>query len=659
LTDGSWPVLARGVLGEEARNLLDAIAGGVILQDARGIAIYANEAALELIGLTFNEISGVVPIRTGWQATDEQGTLLGIHEQPAMAALRTGEVQHELIGITLPEGKRRWLWNEAVPVNGPSGRPELVISSFIDLTERRRVEERLELAIDAGGVGIWDWDVRTNEVVWTDNVERLFGLEPGEFEGTFESFLDRIHPDDREPVRYGVTTALEQSTSYDAELRVVWPDGSIHWIIAVGQVFRDADDAPVRMLGITRDITIRREAELEREENERRLSFLIEATTVLSASLEYEDTLQRLAHLVVPLLADWCAIDLHDDDVVFRRVASAVVQPEPRAVPDARVVPIGVRGGTSELRSQIDDAEGSGLRSLIIAPLTSRGQVLGALWLGTAASGRRYDIDDLMLVEELARRAALAVENARLYEDRRRVADTLQASLLPPTLPTIPGIDIGASYRPSGDGNDLGGDFYDVFEIREGVWGAVIGDVCGKGAGAAAVTGLARHTLHAVALREAIPSRVLALLNDAILREESDDRFLTAVFCRLEPNEKGARLVLARGGHVPPLLWRPDDTMHPLGQAGLLLGSWPDIELIDHVVDLTPGDVVVLCTDGVTEARSGEELFGLDRIRDLVAACAGVDAQTTADRIKDAALEFQPGPPRDDVAVLVLRVVGT
>jgi len=657
VTDGSaWPVLTTGILGDEARNLLDTIAGGVILQDRRGFAVYANQAALELIGLTFAEISGTAPIREGWQATDEHGFDLGLEEQPAAAALRTGETQQLLVGITLPDGERRWLWNEAVPIAGPTGRAELVISSFIDLTARRLAEERLELAVEAGRLGIWDWNIRTNDLVWSEHVERLFGLAPDEFEGTFEAFVARVHPDDRQPVREAIGVAVQQGGRYETELRVVWPDGSVHWLLAVGEVYGDSDGAPTRMVGVTRDVTARREAELERESNEQRLSFLIEATTVLSASFEYEATLGQLAHLLVPLLADWCAIDLLSDDRSFGRVASVGDDVAVDDVPGLMLVPGRVRGGASELRSDVSNSELGGVRSLIVAPLTSRGQVVGALWLGLSASGRRYDVDDLMLVEELARRAALAVENARLYEDRRRVADTLQASLLPPTLPSVPGIDLGAAYRASGEGNDIGGDFYDVFEIGGGAWAAAIGDVCGKGTGAAALTGLARHTLRAAALSGETPSGVLSLLNDAILREQSDDRFLTAVFCRIVPTGEGARIVLARGGHLPPLLRRADGSVRALGHHGLLLGSLPDIALADDSVELGPGDVVVLCTDGVTEARNGDVIFGPERLRDLVARCEGLDAQAIADRVKDAALDFQPGPPRDDVAVLVLRV---
>src|SRR3989442_2158429 len=155
----------------------------------------------------------------------------------------------------------------------------------------------------------------------------------------------------------------------------------------------------------------------------------------MSESYEYEATLSQLAHLVVPLLADWFAIDLLDDDRSFHRIASVGADPAWTEVPALMSVPRRVRAGASELLSDVTVGSLADVRSLIVAPLTSQAQVIGALWLGISVSGRRYDVDDLMLVEELARRAALAVENARLYEDRRRVADTLQASLLPPTLP--------------------------------------------------------------------------------------------------------------------------------------------------------------------------------------------------------------------------------
>jgi PAS domain S-box-containing protein len=534
VTDGrTWGILETGVLGDEARHLLDTISGGVILQDRRGIAIYANQAALDMIGLTFAEINGTEPIREGWQATDEDGNVLGVDEQPAMTVLRTGERQQVLVGITMPGGERRWLWNEAVAVIGRSGRPELVISSFVDLTNRREIE-------------------------------------------------------------------------------------------------------------------------LEREENERRLSFLIEATTVLSESFEYEQTLGRVANLVVPLLADWCAVDIVDADGSARRVASvgALQPPIPEALTS---LPVVVRAGKSELHSEVT-GNFAGLRSLVVTPLVARGRVVGAVWLGITMSSRRFDIDELLFVEELARRAALAVDNARVYEDRRRVAETLQLSLLPPTLPSIEGVELGAAYRASGDGNDLGGDFYDVFEVGDGTWAAVIGDVCGKGPGAAAMTGLARHTLHAVARRGDPPSRVLSRLNDAIVLEPHEDRFLTAVLCRIEPRADGVRLALARAGHPMPVLRRRDGSVRAIGPPGVLLGSLAHVELTDEAVDLAPGDLVVLYTDGVTEARNREEILGSDRLRELVENCGGLDAQAVAVRIQDAALEFQPGPPRDDVAVLVLRV---
>src|SRR5436305_6224251 len=165
-------------------------------------------------------------------------------------------------------------------------------------------------------------------------------------------------------------------------------------------------------------------------------------------------------------------------------------------------------------------------------PVTVRGRILGAI--SFIATGRRYGPADLELAEDLGRRASTAVDNARLYEELSHIARTLQHSLLPPQLPDIPAIEIAARFRPTGEGNDVGGDFYDVFETAEGDWALVMGDVCGKGADAAALTGLSRHTIRTAAMQERDPSKVLTMLNDAIILQDTG-RFCTVAYARLEP----------------------------------------------------------------------------------------------------------------------------
>ena len=178
-------------------------------------------------------------------------------------------------------------------------------------------------------------------------------------------------------------------------------------------------------------------------------------------------------------------------------------------------------------------------------PLVARGRILGAATFFYGMSGRRYGADDLVLAEELAGRAAVAIDNARLYRGQKEIAHTLQQSLLPPELPTIPGIELAACYLPAGEGIEVGGDFYDVFETLDHAWAVVLGDVTGKGPAAAALTALARYTVRAVAMDERQPSRILASLNDAILRQRPGERFITVALLRLEPSDYGAHLTLS------------------------------------------------------------------------------------------------------------------
>jgi serine phosphatase RsbU (regulator of sigma subunit) len=294
-------------------------------------------------------------------------------------------------------------------------------------------------------------------------------------------------------------------------------------------------------------------------------------------------------------------------------------------------------------------------RSAIIAPMKVGGKVIGTLSFVTGERGLRYEERDVTLVQELANRAATAVENARLYAERAHIARTLQRSLLPPVLPDIPGVEVAARFRPAGEGYDVGGDFYDVFNTGGAGWGVVIGDVCGKGPEAAALTGLARHTLRAAAMQEDAPSRILELLSEAIMAQRSDSEFCTAAYGRLELGSVGARMTVASGGHPLPLLLTGEGRVEQVGISGTLLGSVPSARLVDHVLDLRPGSALVFYTDGVIEAGKPRGSFGIGGLRSVLASCAGLGAQEIAERIDNAVVGLER-TPADDVAVLVLRI---
>jgi serine phosphatase RsbU (regulator of sigma subunit) len=296
------------------------------------------------------------------------------------------------------------------------------------------------------------------------------------------------------------------------------------------------------------------------------------------------------------------------------------------------------------------------LRSAMTVPLIARDRTIGAITFVFAESGRTYTPRDVAVAEELAHRAALAIDNARLYHERSEIADTLQASFLPPSLPPVPGFDIAAGYLAGGEGVDVGGDLYDVFQTGERSWEIVIGDVCGKGAIAATLTGVTRHTARAAALQDDDPRHVLQTVNTALRRTETGDlRFCTAVVGRLETGPRPS-VTVSRAGHPPPLLRRSSGEVVPLGGRGTLLGVFDDPELQCDTTALEPGDMLVLYTDGVTDAW--RDSGGDDRLTELLAALpTDADADSVVERIKREALG-ERARGSDDMAILVLRVTG-
>jgi len=312
----------------------------------------------------------------------------------------------------------------------------------------RASEERLRLAVEAGDLGIWDWDIPTDRVTWTDAVYRLHGVAPGAFGGSVADFAAMIHPDDRAAVRERIEAALAGHERYAIEFRVVWPDGAVRWLATHAHVWRDAAGAPLRMVGATYDVTARlellaaeRAARTQAERARHRLELLAAASARLSGSLQPEDTLSRIAEVLVPAVADWCRIDLleadgsltpavtHHADPARARVGAEAVLRLRGAADTIGSMTWCVRTGESHLVVRptpeafadlgdpgiADFASLVGLRAAFVTPLVARGRMLGALAALQAESGRGFDADDTALVMEIAQRAALALDNARLY----------------------------------------------------------------------------------------------------------------------------------------------------------------------------------------------------------------------------------------------------
>ena len=304
-----------------------------------------------------------------------------------------------------------------------------------------------------------------------------------------------------------------------------------------------------------------------------------------------------------------------------------------------------------------------GLEADASIPLTIGGEVIGVISVGFAGP-RRFPPADRAFLGALAGQCAQALGRARLDDEQRLIAHTLQASLLPVRLAAHPRIEVAVRYLAAGDAYEVGGDFYDVFEVAAGI-GCVIGDVCGKGAGAAALTSLCRHTLRAAVIRDpaAPPASALALLNEAILvhagADGADDEFATVQYGTLTPDRNGGvDLLLASGGHPPALIARADGAVEQLTEPrGMPLGMLPAWSGREGRATLAPGDRLVLYTDGVIEARRKGDLFGEDQLTDLVGSAPPGSADELAERIEHAVEDYQRGPLTDDVAILVARVL--
>lgn len=557
----------------------------------------------------------------------------------------------------------------------------------------RRKAAILESAMDC----IVSMDHRGRIIEWNPAAEQTFGHARDEIMG--RPVVEVIIPPAlrnrhrRGLARY-VATGEPRILGQRLELPALRADGSeFPAEITITRV--EGSDPPV-FTGLIRDITdrLRTEAERERllqaeqaareaaERATERLTFLADVSSALASSLDYRRTLPRVARLAVPRVADACLVYMLQEDGSIARLAMEHADPAHHAIaeqaaefridPDAAEgVPKVLRTGRSELHTEADarmlaadaeDPEGQaavleplGIGSWMCVPLTARGRILGAVSFISRREGRRYGGDDLAFAEDLARRAGLAIDNARLFEERTRIARSLQRSLLPPELPQIPGLEVAARYRPAGPGNEVGGDFYDLFEIHSGRWGVAVGDVCGKGAEAAALTGLARYTIREAAAHDDRPSSVLSSLNQALLRHE-ELQLCTVAFGHLEPKDGGARLTVSCGGHPLPLLLRAGGQLEQAGQPGTILGVFEDPEVADLDVDLRPGDSVVFYTDGVTDERTATEGFGEKRLKSILRSCQGMGAEAIADLIDRAVMEFRPEDPRDDVALLVVRM---
>ncbi|MGO9489585.1 MAG: SpoIIE family protein phosphatase [Solirubrobacteraceae bacterium] len=676
-----------------ARKILNVAHSAFLSMDETGRITYWNIRAEETFGLSREQVVGanvidlIVPeryreaLRQGFGRFKSGGETPLLGNRTEQVALRAdgSEFPIELI-VSAMEEEGSWSFHAFITDISQRKAQEAEHKRLLAELERALAgsEQRLQAIVDSLGEAITIRG-RDNHLIYAnraalarlgfDSADQLARADPRALMGPYVTVGEdgrEIAMDDLPSVR------LLRGEEQPEPLTLRTLDsrtGEESWVVLKATPVPGPDGPIESAVTIIEDITASKRLLLRSE-------FLARMGNVLASSLDYQQTLRNVAGLAVPQIADWCAVDLFDEDGGREPVAVAHVDPariematELRAYEPERLDPnqglgLVMRTGRHVLYNDIADEmlvraavdenhlgllRAVGLRAALIVPMSVRGRTIGALTMVSAESRRRFDEGDVEFASQIAERAALAVENARLYSERSEVARTLQSSLLPEASPELPGWEVAALYRPAGHASEVGGDFYDFWEVGED-WLMMIGDVTGKGVRAAAVTSLVRHTAWTASEFDPRPAHLLERINIALRRRPSLS-VCTALCLRI----CGERATVASGGH--PLLWRiGEQGAGEVGRHGTLLGAFATAQWPELSFTMQPGETLVAITDGVTDTLGREdERFGSARLRELLSELAGHSPAEIRERLIAELEEFQVGAQADDTALVVMR----
>jgi PAS domain S-box-containing protein len=548
--------------------------------------------------------------------------------------------------------KRRYTADDVSFAQVLANRLGLALDNAGLFSDLESVERRLDTVMsmlneavtvhDAGGDLVYANDAAARWLGFTSPRDVL-GASEQELLGRFEAWDANGTSLDRELIaqrfRQGRMPRREQvRISFKAA-------GENRWAVVSSEPINAPDGSLLYAVTTVEDVT-----ELKRSEFAQQL--LARAGELLGVSIDYQQMVQAVARVAVPQFADWCSVTGPDQHGMAQQLAASHSDPEkmalacelsaryPVRVEEATVLPEAIPGSSNRV---------------IAVPMTAGAKIVGVLVFGNDPSSRAFDQSDLTIAVEIARRAGIAVENARLAGEQADVARVLQRGLRPARLPEMRGFEVATMYRPAGEVNEVGGDFYEAFEM-EGGWMLAIGDVMGRGAAAASVTAMARYTIRTAGTLTGDPRSAARMLDQSL--KQANDLWLCSAIVLVLPDsdEDPARASLLIAGHPLPLLVR-GGKVNPVGQPGSLLGAPDEPNWEVTPLELSRGDQLVLYTDGVTEARGEGDRFGEDRLRASLSTVS--DPSQMVAQIESALDSFLVGPPQDDAAMLVVLRPGT
>ena len=575
-------------------DLLHAIRLAVVATDDEGVIAFVNEAAAHAFAVDAEALLGrhvLDVLKPGPEAAspfDLDPVLAGASWRGDLTVRRSGGTFVAAVS--------------AAPIRDGDGTVIGAVVVAEDMTEIRRAEadaaageQRLRLAHQAAGLGSWHWDMATGVTVWDEQLEAIYGMPPGGFDGTFEAWEATLHPDDHDRVMAVVQDAIAARSSYVLRNRMFWPDGTVRWIEAHGKVTTDAQGNPTGTIGCVRDITDQ-VAVQEREADAAARALLLQEVT---AAFFRAGTVGQVEAVL--------AASLERVGEMFRDGVELRVPSDLSTVTD----------GTPFVES----------------------------------TQRPLSHEETQLLDTLASQYAIAAERALLHARTADIAEQLQSSLAASPLPALERFELAVHYAPGGDELEhVGGDWYDAVSTPTGTLALVVGDVMGRGVRAATTMIRVRAGIRGLLTVDPAPQAVLTAADEMMTRD-APDQFVTAAAVLVDPASR--RLILCNAGHVPVIVVHPDGNTEALGDgSGLPLGVLRGLERTVTTTHLEPGALLILVTDGVVESRTHDLDQGISRLRE----CAAELRRNPLHEVVDGIAALADKSLRDDVTVVAARL---
>ncbi|MCL5292781.1 MAG: SpoIIE family protein phosphatase [Actinobacteria bacterium] len=641
---------------KKLRDVTSVLGEGIYVLDSECRLTFMNPEAERLLGWTEAELLGrnvheVIHYQTA------NGAPLPADECPMIGVLRSGVVYRTDDDVlTRKDGSIFPVAYIVTPII-EDGKVVSAVSAFRDITDRKRMEKKLRLFSEAvkgapDGIQIVDLD---GYVIYSNRaVEEIYGFCPDELRGRHVNELN-VDPDfaDRK-----IIPSIKETGRWIGELVVKHKTGRTFPIWLTCSMVKDDKGRPIAMVGIIRDIT-------ERKIAKELSDALNKVNAAIGSTFDFNEIMKRVViESTKAIGAETGCVNLCEndywalryiyglpDEMVGTRFSSKEVR---HALIAARTrKPVVVNDTHRDERVDRKTMERFGIRSLLTVPLIVRDKMIGALCFHYHSGAVPFNDAQVDFASKLAISISLALENSRLYAIERNIADTLQDVLL--TVPEqIQGVSFGHLYRPATEVAEVGGDFYDLFELEHDRVGIVIGDVSGKGLEAATLTSLVKNTIKAYAYEVDHPASIIAKTSDVVRRASAPTMFVTAFFGIL--NIRSGRLAYCCAGHPPAILRRKTFEVSLLSKSSPIIGAFERLRYVKGSETLEEGDMLILYTDGVTEARKDSEFFGEEGLLSCVKELKPPSAREMPELIFGEVMDFSHGKLSDDVALLSLSL---